>query len=123
VTVKEPTGLLIVADTQNCKGEEIYICILQHNIIELRPNYRRVKELKSAFSLKECTQIVQAAESYAASNGGWTNHRHTNYATTDIPIDKIFGENNFVDELVNCNILPEIATFFGLNADFLHIGG
>ncbi len=123
VTLSTPSGLLIIDDTKNTKGETIYICLLQHNIISLRPEYKRVKELRSVISPKECARIIQGAEAYAKSFGGWTNRRHTNYATTDIPVDKLYGEDNHIDELVNRNILPEIATYFGLNPEQLHIGG
>jgi hypothetical protein len=120
--ISVPSGL-VIADTINSKGEYLHICLLRYNSVELKPDYRRVKELKSVMSLKECSNIIQVAEAYAASNGGWTHTRHTNYPTTDIPVDTLLGEDNYLDELVNCTILPEFAAFFGLNQDFLHIGG
>lgn len=122
VTFSVPSGLLI-ADTVDGKGEKIHVCLLKHNIIGLTPTYCRIKELKAVISLKECAKIIQTAEDYATENNGWTKSRHTNYATTDIPVNSLLGEDNYIDELVNENILKEFATFYGINRDFLHIGG
>ena len=123
VTITTPTGLLIVGDNKDSRGNGINICLLQHNVVSLRPHYKLVKELKSAISPKECAKIIKRAEEYAANNGGWTNSRHTNYATTDIPLELLYGEDNHIEDLVIENILPEIAAFYGLNKDFIHIGG
>jgi hypothetical protein len=122
VKFSEPSGLLI-ADSIDSTGENVHICLLKHDVISLKPAYCKLKELRSVLSARECAKIIQTAEEYAVKNKGWTNRRHTNYATTDIPVDLLLGEDNYIDELVNENILPEFVTFFGLNKDFLHIGG
>lgn len=36
-----------------------------------------------------CEWIIFESEEYAKYNGGWTTSRHENYATTDIPVNKI----------------------------------
>jgi len=36
-----------------------------------------------------CDWIIFESEEYAKNNGGWTTSRHENYATTDIPVEKI----------------------------------
>ena len=37
----------------------------------------------------ECLKAIQIAEEYAANQGGWTSSRHTQAATTDLPIKEI----------------------------------
>lgn len=122
VTFDQPSGLLLV-DHVDSAGKTEHICVLQHNVISLRPAHCKVKELRYTFSPKECAKIIEVAEKYASANGGWTNKRHTHYETTDIPVDLLFGEDSYIDELVNSNILPEIAAFFNLDLNCLHIGG
>lgn len=117
-----PTGLL-VATTQDSEDDEIHICLLQHNIVKLRPNNVKVKMIESLISKKECAFMIKSAEEYASANGGWTSSRHTNYATTDIPVDCIFGENNHVDDIVNDIVFPQLAAYFNLNVHNLQIGG
>ena len=117
-----PSGLLIV-DTNDSHGETMHICLLQHNIVSLRPAYTKVKELKLVLSSKECAKIISDANAYNAVNGGWTSRRHTNYATTDIPVDLLYGENNHIDDMVIEVILPEFAAYYGLDREFLHILG
>jgi hypothetical protein len=36
-----------------------------------------------------CEWIIFESEEYAKNNGGWSTSRHENYATTDIPVEKI----------------------------------
>ena len=122
VSFSSPSGLLIV-DHVDSVGSDQHISLLQHNTVSLRPEYCRAKELKYALSPKECAKVIAVAEEYALNNGGWTSSRHTHYATTDIPIDALLGEDNYIDEMVNSNILPELAAFFQLNLEQLHIGG
>lgn len=122
VTFKLPSGLLVV-DAIDRNGENMHICVLQHNIVGLRPDHARVKELKSVLSSKQCAKIITDANSYSAGNGGWTNCRHTNYATTDIPVELLYGENNHIECMVEDVIFPEFAAYYGLNRDFLHILG
>lgn len=38
-----------------------------------------------------CEWIIFESEEYAKNNGGWTTSRHENYATTDIPVEKILS--------------------------------
>ena len=112
-----PTGLL-VATTQDSENSDIHVCLLQHNIVKLRPNYTKVRMIDSLISNNECSFIIKSAEDYAVANGGWTSSRHTNYATTDIPVD-----GNHVDDLVNGLIFPQLAAYFDLNIHNLQIGG
>ena len=111
-----PSGLLIT------EQNNVSYCLLQHNAVKLRPLYKRVSELKNALSTSTCELIINEAEIYASNNGGWTADRHTAYPTTDLPLEAIFGKFSNIHGLVNGNILPEIASFFGLNEDYLSIG-
>ena len=43
-----------------------------------------------------CEWIIFESEEYAKNNGGWTTSRHENYATTDIPLEKIIPVFRFV---------------------------
>mmetsp|Transcript_94356 Transcript_94356/g.163110 ORF Transcript_94356/g.163110 Transcript_94356/m.163110 type:complete len:242 (-) Transcript_94356:407-1132(-) len=38
---------------------------------------------------KVCEHIIEEAEKFAMTNGGWTTQRHKAYPTTDIPVAKI----------------------------------
>jgi hypothetical protein len=122
ISFSTPSGLLIV-DNIDSNGNNRHICLLQHNIINLRPNYCKVKELKSVLTLKECNNIILNANNYCAINGGWTNHRHTNYSTTDIPLQMLYGDDNYIEDIVHNIIFPEFSTVYGLDKEFFHILG
>jgi len=111
-----PSGLMI-----SQKEAEFY-CLLQHNVVSLPESYKRVFEFKDALSIEDCEMIIAKAESFAAENGGWTKQRHTDYPTTDLPLEAVLGHCSSIHGLVNGVVLPQIAALFGLNEDFLHIG-
>lgn len=111
-----PTGLLITENSNVCS------CLLQQNVVSLRPSFKKVFELRDALSSATCSDIIEKAEHYAAGNGGWTSDRHTAYPTTDLPLEAIFGKFSSVHGLVNGNILPQIASFFDLDEEYLNIG-
>lgn len=116
VSFPYPTGLLV----SNVDG--VNYCLLQHNVVKLRQSYRRVSQVEGAISETICAQIIHEAEVCASLNGGWTANRHSAYPTTDLPLEAIFGKFSSIHGLVNGYLLPEIASFFGLNEDFLSIG-
>ena len=116
VTFFYPSGLLIT------ESNEVSYCLLQHNIVSLRPACKRVLELEGALSKSMCAKIIEEAEVYAANNGGWTVDRHTSYPTTDLPLEDIFGRFSQTHGLVNGDILPHMASFFNLNEEYLSIG-
>ena len=120
VRLQYPTGLLLL-DSDSSSSRDKHICVLQHNSLGLRPAFRRVKELCGVISSKECENIIRDGNAYAASNGGWTNSRHTAYSTTDIPVEVLYGEESHISEIVERIVLPEIAAFFDLDRDGLHI--
>ena len=116
VSFPYPTGLLV------SNVNDVNYCLLQHNVVRLRQSYKRVSQVEDAISEKNCAQIIHDAEVCASLNGGWTANRHSAYPTTDLPLETIFGKFSSIHGLVNGYILPEIASFFGLNEDFLSIG-
>ena len=111
-----PTGLLI------SNVNDVNYCLLQHNVVKLRQSFRRVSQVEGAISESICANIIHEAEVCASLNGGWTANRHSAYPTTDLPLEAIFGKFSSIHGLVNGHLLPEIASFFGLNEDFLTIG-
>lgn len=111
-----PSGLLI-----NSEGNSNF-CLLQHNVVKLKPSYRRVLQCEGAFSPNTCAQIIREAEICALRDDGWTANRHSAYPTTDLPLEAIFGKLSTIHGLVNGDILPRMASFFGLIEDHLRIG-
>ena len=64
-----------------------------------------------------CDEIIQAGEETATSIGGWTNQRHENYATTDIPV-RILNNKDVVkkiDNLFRKKIKPKIEKYYKVN--------
>ena len=116
-----PSGLHLTELPSSLNGTPLPVCVLKHDSVLLRPSHRRVKELRSALTPKECSRIVALAESHPS---GWQSSRHSHYATTDIPVEDLFpglAGSNFIEDLVNETVLPEISAFFGLRRDFLHV--
>lgn len=116
VAFSTPSGLLIT------NFEDKFFCLLQHNVIKLRSQYKKVVEYNKALSALVCASIISDAESYASSNDGWTTNRHTSYPTTDLPLDSIYGKFSSIHGLINCEILPQIASSYNLNEEYLRIG-
>jgi hypothetical protein len=63
-----------------------FICMLSHDCAAVNPTHAVVNEEVAVLSNEECEHIIDKAEEYASQNGGWTTGRHTDYATTDIPL-------------------------------------
>lgn len=116
ISFSYPSGLLIN------NAENSSFCLLQHNVVNLRPNYRRVLQYEGAIASNTCDQIIEKAEICASQNDGWTANRHSAYPTTDLPLEAIFGKFSAIHGLVNGDILPQMASFFDLNEDHLRIG-
>jgi hypothetical protein len=116
VSFSYPSGLLINS------AENTNFCLLQHNVVNLTPSYRRVLQCEDALSPNTCAQIIRDAEICACRDDGWTANRHSAYPTTDLPLEAIFGKFSAIHGLVNGNILPQMASFFGLIEDHLRIG-
>lgn len=117
--MSSPSGLQI-AETSDSRGLPLFVCVLKHNAVSLRPSHRRVKELRKAFTPNECARIIKLAEAHPT---GWQSSRHSHYATTDIPVEELMEgqRENFIDSIVDDVVLPEISAFFGLNREFLHV--
>ena len=57
-----------------------------------------------------CTWIINECEKYAEKNGGWTRKRHSNYPTTDLPVENVtaisgfvFGSLKIISEKIKCS--------------------
>lgn len=73
----------------------------------------------SVFSKNVCEWIISESETYASQNNGWTTHRHKEYPTTDLPVEKINSIFNFcltsmndvIDKIKKSYCLPEYLFF------------
>ena len=116
VSFPYPSGLLIT-ESHNKR-----YCLLQHNVVKLRPHCKRVLVQDNLLPKETCDYIIREAEVRATARGGWTADRHSAYPTTDLPLEAIFGKFSSIHGLVNGNILPLMASYFDLNEDYLSIG-
>ncbi len=116
---------------KSAKGKEIHIrnedalshiCLLHHDVVNLRPQYRKVYEVTSLFPAKLCSKLILDAESFAAKGEGWTRQRHIGYPTTDIPLEDIYGPFSAVHGLIVGEIFPLLAEKFGLVESQLRLG-
>jgi hypothetical protein len=69
---------------------------------------------KKVYQFNICEWIIKESEKYAIENGGWKTTRHTEYPTTDLPLNKITSIFPFVVESFN-NIFQIIKTSYCLD--------
>ncbi|MAA79919.1 MAG: hypothetical protein CL916_11750, partial [Deltaproteobacteria bacterium] len=70
----------------------------------------------------DCVQIITAAQEYAHQNGGWTQDRHQEAATTDLPFDLIGGSRKSIFQKWKRRLSTKILTpllFRDYNAKFI----
>ena len=108
----EPSGLKI-----HGTDEGNHYFLLEHNCIKLPKHYKEVHVMENALSTEVCKEIIDKAEAYE-----WTEKRHKAFATTDIPLEALYGTFSNIQAHIDCRVLPRIATTFGLHEDFLQIG-
>lgn len=65
-----------------------------------------------------CNFIILESEKYAEQNG-WTNNRHANYPTTDIPVKNIKNISVLVDNIIKYDILPLFQQYYNISKYFL----
>jgi len=65
-----------------------------------------------------CNFIIFESEKYAETNG-WTNNRHANYPTTDIPVKFIKNICVLVDNIIKYDILPLFQKYYNISKYFL----
>lgn len=65
------------------------------------------------YSKDICKWIINEGEKYALNNGGWTNYRHKNYPTTDLPVNQIPSIFSFIISSIP-DILNKIIKMYGL---------
>ena len=77
-----------------------------------------------------CNFIVSSAEKLAYTNlkmnkfvstDGWSNRRHRNYPTTDLPLDNFPLINNFFNKFIIYNIFPKLEEYTSINKLFFNI--
>jgi hypothetical protein len=66
-----------------------------------------------------CEWIILESEKHADKNGGWTNKRHKNYPTTDLPVRAINNIAVYLKNFTYYKIFPLLASHF--NADINHL--
>ena len=81
--------------------------------------HNKYKVYEKILSNNVCNFIINESEKYASKNNGWTKNRHNNYPTTDLPVDRINNIKVLVNNIINQEIIPRIADFFGVNKFFL----
>jgi hypothetical protein len=80
----------------------------------------------SIFSKNACEWLISESELYASKNNGWSTHRHKEYPTTDLPVEKISSIFNFclssmndiLDKIKKSYCLPEYI-YFNINDMFI----
>ena len=69
---------------------------------------------------EEASSYVDAMETYAAQNGGWTTKRHDAYPTTDIPVKNtpLAGK---ISAMVRDRVFPILSKVYGFKTKYLSI--
>ena len=65
-----------------------------------------------------CNFIIAESEKYAEKNG-WTNNRHANYPTTDIPVKNIPNICLLIDNIIKYDVLVLFQKYYNINKYFL----
>ena len=58
---------------------------------------------------EECAKAIEIAEAHAASHGGWTSSRHTQAATTDMPVKDIPELLDWFNDKLATTLFPMLA--------------
>jgi hypothetical protein len=81
-----PSGVLLSEhiDVSPATGEEFIHRIgrVEHSAVAIRERWVPVTSAKDVLSKSDCAAIINAAEEFASTHGGWTTGRHPNYPTT-----------------------------------------
>jgi len=75
----------------------------------------RIWMTENIFSSEECDFIVDAAEQFAASHGGWTTKRHFSVPTTDMPVVLIEGIQDVFKSKLREKVYPLLAAQFTID--------
>lgn len=59
---------------------------------------------------EECTWAIEETERWAAENGGWTNARHAQAATTDLPVKDVPKLLEWFNEKLETTLFPMLAS-------------
>lgn len=110
--MENPSGLKIHDGND---GERYFL--LEHNCVTLPDHHKKVYVMDDAVSPEVCREIIDKAEAHQ-----WTERRHTAFATTDLPLETLFGQFSKIYADIDCNVLSKMAECFQLNEEFLQIG-
>jgi hypothetical protein len=119
LTIPYPSGIQVDKVT-NSAGREFRFGRLQHNSIEIRPQWSSINIVEGVFSTAECEDIINRAETHA-SKFGWSQGRHVDYdirPTQDLPVDIIYHNPADIQVLYDrfaSKIWPHMASKFQLN--------
>jgi len=80
--------------------------------------YNMYHIVHNVIHLDVCNFIIRESEKYAEKNG-WTNNRHANYPTTDIPVKYINNICVLVDNIIKYDILPLFQQYYNVSKYFL----
>lgn len=120
LTLPYPSGIQVdkVVDSA---GKEFRFGRLQHNSIEIRPQWRSINVVENVFSKGECKDIIQRAEVHAGMFG-WSEGRHIDYdirPTQDLPVDVIYDDDQAalltLYERFTKRIWPQMAQKYNLD--------
>jgi hypothetical protein len=75
--------------------------------------FRQRYHINNFLNTNTCEWIIEESENYANENG-WTNSRHVNYPTTDIPTIKISSINSFI-KFIERKIILKINKLYNFN--------
>ena len=108
---------------ENFSTETILIKLSQiknniKNDLNIVSKYKRYFTIPNIFHKNICDFIITESEKYAELHS-WTNNRHANYPTTDIPVTRIKNIHILVDNIVKYDILPLFEKYYNISKYFL----
>lgn len=74
-----------------------------------RPRVQVSQGPRSSPRRKQCAWAIEETEKWAAENGGWTNARHVQAATTDIPIKDVPQLLEWFNKKLETALFPMLA--------------
>lgn len=99
-----PSGI-IVERVMDSLGSYVRVGRMQHNVIQLRPQWAMTVVVEKVLTSQDCTEIIQRTNDYVMKHG-WPKGRHVDFnirPTNDLPMDRIFP-----DEIALNNIVKKI---------------
>ena len=119
-----PSGIIITPITDST-GRSFKMGIVQHSVIQIRPEWSQAHIIRGLFNEVELKLIVDKAEEYARRHG-WPERRHIDFdirPTNDLTLPMFLAEAEWthVVHRITSVMFPAMADKFGLNASDLFI--